>query len=158
VALPDHDEVAVRLSADCRSLLEVQRVRIDLEVDPEAASRADDELPEHGRLAPVVSGVSPGDGEAVVRKGEDLRVAFRALRRCVDLELGADARPRAREALHEDAVGRTVESIPAHHECAGRFDCDGKPRRGATKGPALNSHGEGAHLELGAELASAAGE
>ena len=129
VARPHDDEVAGGVHPDGREPLTARGVRIDPELRPGRSAGSVVALAEHALHRAVLADASPDHDEVSEAIGGDVRGGLMIRREAVDAELRAHRRAGAREALAEDASGRTVLQIalPDDDEVAGGVGGDRGP-------------------------------
>src|SRR5262249_38993095 len=106
----------------------IDRIRIDLELFADRLTRAVEAARKDAARIPVLGVAVPHGDETTRRVHRDVRVVLRAERKDVDLELGADVRPVARETLAEDAFSAAVlhDALPDHDERTRRIRGDAR--------------------------------
>src|SRR5262249_2940739 len=126
VALPDHDEVPVRIAADRGEALVVGGVGVDAELRAAGQAAAEEALAEDPILAAVLVEALPDHDEVPVRLAADRGGALIVGGIGVDQELLAQGLARAGIALAEDPIiaAVLVVALPDHDEVPVRLAAD----------------------------------
>src|SRR6185503_10182833 len=117
VALPDHDEVPVRIARDRGAMLEKRRVGVDLEVGAEGSPRRVEAADEDAVAAAVQHDALPYDHEAHAGQRGQSRIALVRVGEGVDGELRAEESAPRVEPAAEDAVAASIlaGALPDDH-------------------------------------------